>query len=77
MVGEVIVGRAGRDRAGAGEGKRRERARMVECGYLGDHSCDADPRQVRWPAAERVGKGGGVGGEVAQGVGGRVGVCRG
>jgi len=30
---------------------------MVECGYLGDHSCDADPREVRWPSAERVGKG--------------------
>src|SRR5262249_38614981 len=33
VVGEVIVGRAGRDRAGAGQGERRERARMVERGH--------------------------------------------
>jgi hypothetical protein len=43
---------------------------MVERGHLGDHPADADPREVRGPAAERVGKGRRVGGEVAQGVGG-------
>jgi hypothetical protein len=47
MAGEVIVGRAGGNRAGAGQGERRERARMVERGHLGDHPADADPREVR------------------------------
>jgi hypothetical protein len=70
VVGEVSVGLAGRDRAGAGQGERRERAGMVERGDLGDHPADADPREVRGPAAERVGKGRRVGGEVAQGVAG-------
>jgi hypothetical protein len=45
---------------------------MVERGDLGDHPADADPREVRGPAAERVGKGCRVGGEVAQGVGRRL-----
>ena len=76
MVGEVIVGRPGRDRAGAGQGERRERARMIERGHLGDHPADADPREVRGPATEHVGKGRRVGGEVAQGVGGRLRVRR-
>ena len=49
---------------------------MVERGYLGDHPADADPREVRGPAAERVGKGRRVGGKVAQGVGGRLRVRR-
>jgi hypothetical protein len=71
VVGEVGVGRAGRDRAGAGQGERRERARVVERGHLGHHPPDADPREVRGPAAERAGEGRRVGGEVAQGVGGR------
>ena len=34
MVGEVGVGLAGRDRAGAGQGERRERAGLVERGDL-------------------------------------------
>ena len=76
MIGKVIVGRAGRDRAGADQGERRERPRMVECGHLGDHPADADPREVRRPAAEHVGKGRRVSGEVAQGVGGRLRVRR-
>src|SRR5262249_54144219 len=37
VVGEVIVRLAGRHRAGADQGERRERARMVERGHLGDH----------------------------------------
>src|SRR5664280_2105560 len=49
---------------------------MVERGHLSDHPADADPRQVRGPAAERVGKGRRVGGEVAQGVGGHLRVRR-
>ncbi len=49
---------------------------MVERGHLGDHPADADPREVRGPAAERMGEGRGVGGEVAQGVGGRLQVRR-
>lgn len=49
---------------------------MVEHGHLGDHPTDTDPREVRGPAAERVGKGRRVGGEVAQGVGGRLRVRR-
>jgi hypothetical protein len=76
MVGEVLVGRAGRDRTGAGQGERRERAGMVEHRRLGDHPADADPREVRGPVAQRVGKGRCVGGEVAQGVGGRLRVLR-
>ncbi|MFF9645003.1 alpha/beta hydrolase [Kitasatospora aureofaciens] len=40
-------------------------------GHLGDHPANADPRQVRGPPAERLGEGRRVGGEVAQGVGGR------
>jgi len=35
MAGEVIVGRARGNRAGADQGERRERARMVEHGHLG------------------------------------------
>jgi hypothetical protein len=57
MAGEVIVGRARGNRAGAGQGERRERARMVEHGHLGDHPADADPRDVRRPPAERISKG--------------------
>ena len=53
MVGEVIVGRARGNRAGADQGERRERARMVEHGHLGDHPADADAREVRRPPAER------------------------
>ena len=49
---------------------------MVERGDLGDHPADADPREVGGAAAERVGEGRGVGGEVAQGVGGRFRVRR-
>jgi hypothetical protein len=45
---------------------------MVERGDLGDHPADADPGEVRGLAAERVDKGRRVGGEVAQGVGGRL-----
>jgi hypothetical protein len=44
---------------------------MVERGDLGDHAADADPSQVRGLAAERVDEDRRVGGEVAQGVGGR------
>ena len=76
MIGKVIVGRAGRDHAGAGQGERRERARMIERGHLGDHPTNADPRKVRRPATEHVGKGRRVGGEVAQAVGGRLRVRR-
>ena len=67
VVGEVSVGLAGRNRASAGQGERRERAGMVERGGLGDHPADADPREVRGHAAERVDKGRRVSGEVAQG----------
>ena len=49
---------------------------MVERGHLGDHPTDADPREVCGPAAECVGKGRGVGGEITQGVGGRLRVRR-
>jgi hypothetical protein len=45
---------------------------MIERGDLGDHPTDADPREPRGPAAERVGEGRRVGGEVAQGVGRRL-----
>ena len=76
MVGEVVVGRAGSDGAGADQGERRERARMIERGHLGDHPADADPCEVRRPAAEHVGQGRRVGGEVAQAVGGRLRVRR-
>ena len=76
MVGEVIVGRARGNRAGAGQGERRERARMVEHGHLGDHPADADPREVRGPPAERVSEGRRVGGEVAQAVVGRLRIPR-
>ncbi len=57
MVGEVIVGRAGRDRAGACQGERRERALMLDRGHLGDHPANADPCEMCRPAAERDGKG--------------------
>jgi hypothetical protein len=30
---------------------------MVERGHLGDHPADADPREVRGPAAEHIDKG--------------------
>ena len=60
----VIVRRAKGNRAGADQGERRERARMVEHGHLGDHPADADPREVR-RAPERVSKGCRVGGEPA------------
>ena len=76
MVGEVIVGRARGNRAGAGQGERRERARMVEHSHLGDHPADAYPREVRRSSAERVSKGRRVGGEAAQGVGGRLRIRR-
>jgi hypothetical protein len=46
---------------------------MVERGHLGDDPADADPRQVRRPAAEPDGQGRRVGGQVAQRVGGRPG----
>jgi hypothetical protein len=51
--------------------ERRERARMLENGHLGDHPADADPREMRGPPAERVSEGRRVGGEATQGVGGR------
>ncbi len=78
MVGEVIIEWAGRDHPGADQGERRERARMVEHGHLGDHPADADSREVRLPAAEGVGQGRRVRGKVAQSVGGclRVHRCR-
>ena len=76
MVGEVVVGPARRDRAGAYQGERRERARMVEGGHLSDHPADADPREVRGSGAESTGKSRRIRGEVAQGVGGRVRVDR-
>jgi hypothetical protein len=37
---------------------------MVEGGHLGDHPANADAGEVRRPAAERIDKGRGVGGEV-------------
>jgi hypothetical protein len=76
MVGEVSVGRARSNRAGADQGEGRERARMIEHGHLGDHPADADPREVRRPPAERVSKGRRVGGEAAEGVGGRLRIRR-
>ncbi len=66
VVGEVSVDRAGRHRTGAGQGQRRERGRMVEHRHLRDHPADADPSEVCGTATERLGKGRGVGGEVAQ-----------
>lgn len=45
---------------------------MVEYGELGDHPAHADPREVRRPPAERPGKVRRVGGEIPQGVGGRL-----
>ena len=65
MVGEVVVRRPKGDRASADQGERRERARMVEQGHLGNHPADADPREVRRPSAERVSKGRRVGGGAA------------
>ena len=50
---------------------------MVEHGHLSDHAADADPREVRGPAAEGVDKGRCVVGEVAKRVGGRLRVCGG
>lgn len=70
VVGKVGVAFAWGDGAGADEGEGRERGGMVEHGDLGDHPADADPREVRGPAAERVDEGRRVGGEVAQRVGG-------
>ena len=49
---------------------------MVERGHLGDHPADADPREVRGSAAERVDEGRRVRSEVAQGVDGCVRVRR-
>jgi hypothetical protein len=72
VVGEVGVGLARRDRSGSDQRERRERAGMVERRDLGDHAADADPRQVRRRATQPIGQGCCVGGEVAQGVGGRV-----
>ena len=76
MVGQVVVGRTGCDRAGADQGERRERDRMVERGHLGDHPADADPREVRRPTAEHVDQGRRVCGEVAQCVSGGLQVRR-
>jgi len=76
MVWEVSVRLARRHWARAGQGERRERGRMVESGDLGDHPTDAGAGEVRWPAAERIDKGGGVGGEVPKCVRGFLRVCR-
>ena len=52
----VIVRRAKGNRAGADQGERRERARMVEHGHLGDHPADADsPRGAQGPRTRQQG----------------------
>lgn len=76
MAGEVIVGRARSNRTGADQGERRERARMVKHRSLGHHPADADLGEVRRSPAERVSKGRRVGGEGAEGVGGRLRIRR-
>jgi hypothetical protein len=55
MAGEVVVGRARGNRAGADQGERRERVRMVEHGHLGDHSTGTDPREVQRQRVDRPG----------------------
>jgi hypothetical protein len=73
VVGQV-VDPARCDGPRPGEGECRERVRVVERGDLGDHSADADARQVRRPVVESAGERGGVGGEVAQRLRRRLGV---
>ena len=66
MVGQVAVKPAWSDGPRSGEGERRERVRVVQCGDLGDHPAHADARQVRRPVVEFAGERGGIGCEIAQ-----------
>jgi hypothetical protein len=73
MVGQVGVDSAWSDRPRPHERERRERGRVVERGDLGDHPAHADAREVRRPVVEFAGQGRGVGGKIAQCVGGSLG----